>query len=56
MHAKAHGVHLSHGAPGNRTGSADSLTVHGLRIAVGLAARGELRVPVAAVFPFAEAA
>ena len=56
LHAKTHGVHMSHGAPGDELGAADPLAVHGLRIATDLAARGELRVPVAAVFPFAEAA
>ncbi|MEU4513275.1 NADP-dependent oxidoreductase [Nonomuraea wenchangensis] len=55
--AAAHGVHLSHGAPGADPGTgADPLAVHGLGIAVGLAARGRLRVPVAAAFPLAEAA
>ncbi|WP_461034051.1 zinc-binding dehydrogenase, partial [Streptomyces mayteni] len=59
--AAAHGVHLSHGAPvkemdGEAVGEADPLAVHGLRAAVALAAEGRLRVPVAAVFPLAEAA
>ncbi|MEV5556698.1 NADP-dependent oxidoreductase [Nonomuraea wenchangensis] len=55
--AAAHGVHLSHGSPGADPGAgADPLAVHGLGVAVGLAARGRLRVPVAAAFPLAEAA
>ncbi|MEV4286985.1 NADP-dependent oxidoreductase [Nonomuraea bangladeshensis] len=55
--AAAHGVHLSHGAPGADPGAgADPLAVHGLGVAVELAARGRLRVPVAAAFPLAEAA
>ncbi|MEV4515473.1 NADP-dependent oxidoreductase [Dactylosporangium sp. NPDC049525] len=58
--AAAHGVHMSHGAPagdtGTAIGAADPLAVHGLGIAVGLAGQGRLRIPVAAVFPFAEAA
>ncbi|WP_327000090.1 NADP-dependent oxidoreductase [Dactylosporangium sp. NBC_01737] len=59
--AASHGVHLSHSAPADDSGttagaSADALAVHGLGIATGLAAQGRLRVPVAAVFPFAEAA
>ncbi|WP_328608761.1 NADP-dependent oxidoreductase [Amycolatopsis sp. NBC_00345] len=58
--AAAHGVHLSHGAPPDETGktmgTADPLAVHGLALAVELAAEGRLRVPVAAAFPLAEAA
>ncbi|MEV0129367.1 NADP-dependent oxidoreductase [Dactylosporangium sp. NPDC050688] len=58
--AAAHGVHLSHGAPadgnGRTIGAADPLAVHGLGAAVELAARGRLRVPVAAVFPLSRAA
>lgn len=59
--AAAHGVHLSHGAPADRTGKAvgsgaDVLAVHGLDIAVRLAAAGRLRIPVAATFPLTEAA
>lgn len=59
--AAAHGVHMSHGAPADATGSAvgasaDPLAVHGLAIAVALAGEGRLRVPVAAAFPLAEAA
>jgi NADPH:quinone reductase-like Zn-dependent oxidoreductase len=59
--AAAHGVHMSHGAPAGRTGdavgaAADPLALHGLGIAVALADQGRLRVPVAAVFPLAEAA
>lgn len=55
--AAAHGVHLSHSAPAAEVGSgADALAVHGLGIAVDLAARGRLRVPVAAAFPLTEAA
>ncbi|MFG2004885.1 NADP-dependent oxidoreductase [Spirillospora sp. NPDC048911] len=53
------GVHLSHGVPAGDTaaavGAADPLAVHGLGIAVELAARGRLRVPVAAAFPLTEA-
>jgi NADPH:quinone reductase-like Zn-dependent oxidoreductase len=45
----AHGVHLSYGGT-------DPLAVHGLDIAVELAAQGRLRVPVAAAFPLTEAA
>ncbi len=55
----AHGVHMSHGAPaveaGAAVGAADPLAVHGLAIAVTLAGKGRLRVPVAATFPLAEA-
>ncbi|QXJ25628.1 NADP-dependent oxidoreductase [Actinomadura graeca] len=59
--AAAHGVHLSHGAPAGETGEAlvtdaDPLAAHGLAIAADLAGRGRLRIPVAAVFPLAEAA
>jgi NADPH:quinone reductase-like Zn-dependent oxidoreductase len=58
--AAALGVHMSHGAPVGRTGSAigaaDPLAVHGLAIAVTLANEGRLRLPVAAIFPLAEAA
>ncbi|WP_405585874.1 NADP-dependent oxidoreductase [Streptomyces sp. NBC_01190] len=55
--AAAHGVHMSHGVPGAKEGvgtAADPLAVHGLAIAVTLAAEGRLRVPVAAAFPLAE--
>jgi NADPH:quinone reductase-like Zn-dependent oxidoreductase len=59
--AAAHGVHLSHGAPADKTGAAvgagaDPLALHGLGIAVELAEQGRLRAPVAAAFPLAEAA
>ncbi|GAA4559646.1 NADP-dependent oxidoreductase [Pseudonocardia xishanensis] len=55
--APAHGVHLSHGAAGgDAVGAADPVAVHGLGIAVDLAERGRLRVPVAAVFPLEQAA
>ncbi|MEV6153847.1 NADP-dependent oxidoreductase [Nonomuraea sp. NPDC052129] len=59
--AAAHGVHMSHGAPAEETGTAvgapaDPQAVHGLAIAVTLAAEGRLRVPVAAAFPLDEAA
>ncbi len=59
--AAAHGVHMSHGAPADETGramgaGADPLALHGLGIAVDLAESGRLRIPVAAVFPMAEAA
>ncbi|MFC4121598.1 NADP-dependent oxidoreductase [Nonomuraea zeae] len=59
--AAAHGVHMSHGAPADETGAAvgaaaDPLALHGLGIAIDLAAQGRLRVPVAAAFPLAEAA
>ncbi|WBQ02803.1 NADP-dependent oxidoreductase [Kribbella sp. CA-293567] len=59
--AAAHGVHMSHSAPADETGKAlgagaDSLAVHGLAVAVKLAAEGGLRVPVAATFPLEEAA
>ncbi|MEU6040263.1 NADP-dependent oxidoreductase [Actinomadura sp. NPDC047616] len=59
--AAAHGVHLSHGAPADRTGTAlgagaDPLAVHGLATAVALADAGRLRVPVAAAFPLDEIA
>ncbi|MFI5842687.1 NADP-dependent oxidoreductase [Catenuloplanes sp. NPDC051500] len=47
--AAAHGVHLSSGAT-------DPLAAHALDLAVGLAAEGRLRIPVAAEFPLAEAA
>lgn len=59
LDAAAHGVHLSHGAPAgeaNAVPAADPLAVHGLTAAVALADEGLLRVPVAAVFPLAEAA
>ncbi|MFE3139223.1 NADP-dependent oxidoreductase [Streptomyces scopuliridis] len=59
--AAAHGVHMSHGVPADETGvamgaPADPMASHGLAIAVTLAGEGRLRVPVAAAFPFAEAA
>ncbi|MGW7355007.1 NADP-dependent oxidoreductase [Streptomyces sp. NPDC054784] len=59
--AVALGVHLSHGAPADATGTAvgsgaDPLAVHGLATAVALAGEGRLRVPVAAAFPLEEAA
>jgi len=58
--AAAHGVHLSHSAPADETGTAvgaaDPLALHGLDLAVELAERGRLRVPVAATFPLTEAA
>ncbi|OLR93818.1 NADP-dependent oxidoreductase [Actinokineospora bangkokensis] len=50
--APEHGVHLSAvGSPECEAGGA----YHGLRTAVELAGQGRLRVPVAAVFPFARA-
>jgi NADPH:quinone reductase-like Zn-dependent oxidoreductase len=59
--AAAHGVHMSHGAPADRArdalgSAADPQALHGLGIAVTLAGKGRLRVPVAAAFPLAEAA
>ncbi|NJP90312.1 zinc-binding dehydrogenase [Nonomuraea sp. FMUSA5-5] len=57
--AAALGVHMSHGVPGGDAAAgsaADPLAVHGLAIAADLAARGRLRVPVAAAFPLTEAA
>ncbi|MGW6277058.1 NADP-dependent oxidoreductase [Kribbella sp. NPDC055071] len=59
--AAAHGVHISHSAPADETGTslgagADTLAVHGLAIAVALAAEGKLSVPVAAAFPLDEVA
>jgi NADPH:quinone reductase-like Zn-dependent oxidoreductase len=59
--AGAHGVHMSHGAPSEETGTAvgaaaDPLAVHGLALAAALAREGRLRVPVAAAFPLAEVA
>jgi NADPH:quinone reductase-like Zn-dependent oxidoreductase len=58
--AAAHGVHMSHGAPADATGTAmgaaDPLALHGLAIATELAEQGRLRVPIAAAFPLAEAA
>ncbi|MDX6281423.1 MAG: hypothetical protein QOH03_2494 [Kribbellaceae bacterium] len=59
--AAAHGVHMSHGAPAEETGTslgagADSLAIYGLEIAAALAAEGRLWVPVAAAFPLEEAA
>ncbi|WP_066367109.1 NADP-dependent oxidoreductase [Herbidospora mongoliensis] len=58
--AKAHGVHMSHGAPdaepGGAAGAADPMAWHGLTTAVTLAGEGRLRVPVAAVFPIGEVA
>ena len=47
--AAAHGVHLS-------SGLSDPLALHGLDVAVELAAQGRLRIPVAAEFPLGEAA
>jgi NADPH:quinone reductase-like Zn-dependent oxidoreductase len=52
--AAAHGVHFSRSAPAGTAG--DRLAVHGLDIAVRLAAQGRLRVPVAAAFPLTGAA
>ena len=56
--AAAHGVHLSHTAPGGEAVgvAADPQALHGLDIAVKLAAQGRLRIPVAAAFPLTEAA
>lgn len=59
--AAVHGVHMSHGAPADETGTAvgapaDPPALHGLAIAVTLAGAGRLRVPVAAAFPLAEVA
>jgi NADPH:quinone reductase-like Zn-dependent oxidoreductase len=59
--AAAHGVHMSHGAPADETGSslgaaADPLAVHGLEVAAKLAAEARLRVPVAAAFTLDEVA
>ncbi|MEW2353677.1 NADP-dependent oxidoreductase [Spirillospora sp. NPDC029432] len=55
--AAAHGVHLSHTAPGEPLGfAADTMALHGLGAGAELAERGRLRVPVAAAFPLAEAA
>ncbi|MFI5956377.1 NADP-dependent oxidoreductase [Cryptosporangium sp. NPDC051539] len=59
--AASHGVHLSHGAPSDDTGAAvgagaDPQAVHGLDLAVSLAADGRLRIPVAATFPLGQAA
>ncbi|MEV0996140.1 NADP-dependent oxidoreductase [Nonomuraea sp. NPDC050202] len=59
--AAAHGVHMSHGVAGDDAAAAvgsaaDPLALHGLGIAVELAAQGRLRVPVAAAFPLTEAA
>ncbi|SFJ32107.1 NADP-dependent oxidoreductase [Amycolatopsis sacchari] len=57
MTAASHGVHLSHGTPeAEAGGNADPLAVHGLDLAVELAAQGKLRVPVAAAFPLEEVA
>ncbi|NAS20239.1 zinc-binding dehydrogenase [Herbidospora sp. NEAU-GS84] len=54
--ARAHGVHLSHGAPAAEVGAGDPLAWHGLADAVALAGEGRLRVPVAAAFPMDEVA
>ncbi|WNI15313.1 NADP-dependent oxidoreductase [Streptomyces sp. ITFR-21] len=59
--AAAHGVHLSYGVPADDTTAAlrapaDPLALHNLTLAVTLAAEGRLRVPVAAAFPFPQAA
>ncbi|MFD3524602.1 NADP-dependent oxidoreductase [Streptomyces sp. NPDC058653] len=54
--AAAHGVHLSHTSPGMPLGPADPPAIYGLAIAVELAERGRLRIPVAGVFPLADAA
>ncbi|SPT58698.1 NADP-dependent oxidoreductase [Actinomadura madurae] len=53
------GVHMSHGAPAEETGdaigaAADPQALHGLGIAVELAGKGRLRIPVAAAFPLEE--
>ncbi|MGW2261105.1 NADP-dependent oxidoreductase [Streptomyces sp. NPDC001780] len=61
LDAAAHGVHLSHGAPADKTSAAvralaDPLALHGLTDAVRLAGEGRLRVPIAAAFPLTEAA
>jgi NADPH:quinone reductase-like Zn-dependent oxidoreductase len=61
LDAAKYGVHLSHGAPTDETGAttvphADPLAVHGLSIAVTLADKGLLHVPIAAAFPLEQAA
>lgn len=61
LDAAAHGVHLSHGAPTDETGTtavphADPLALHGLTAAATLAEQGLLRVPVAAAFSLDRAA
>jgi NADPH:quinone reductase-like Zn-dependent oxidoreductase len=61
FNAKAHGVHMSHTAPGDDADEAlgvraDPVAVHGLAAAVTLASEGRLWVPVAAALPLAEAA
>ncbi|MEU5903576.1 NADP-dependent oxidoreductase [Micromonospora sp. NPDC047527] len=58
--AAAHGVHMSHTAPGSDASAmvgapADPMALHGLGIAATLADEGRLRVPVAASFPLSEA-
>ncbi|NLU74037.1 NADP-dependent oxidoreductase [Streptomyces sp. HNM0575] len=54
--AAAHGVHMSHTAPGASVGPPDPPAAHGLAIAVELAEQGRLRIPVAGAFPLAEVA
>ncbi|MER6827041.1 NADP-dependent oxidoreductase [Streptosporangium sp. NPDC000563] len=57
--AAAHGVHMSHGVPDDGTAlaaNADRPAVHGLGLAVDLAAQGRLRIPVAAAFPLTHVA
>ncbi|MFF5176946.1 NADP-dependent oxidoreductase [Micromonospora sp. NPDC000316] len=58
--AAAHGVHMSHTAPGSEASEmvgspADPMALHGLGIAATLADEGRLRVPVAASFPLSDA-
>lgn len=54
--AAAHGVHLSHTSPDTALGPPDPPASHGLAIAVELAERGRLRIPVAGAFPLADVA
>lgn len=54
--AAAHGVHMSHTTPGIDIGPPDPPAMHGLAVAVELAAQGRLRIPVAGTFPLADVA
>jgi NADPH:quinone reductase-like Zn-dependent oxidoreductase len=55
LSARAHGVHLSHGAPPAQAAAmgvpADPLAVHGLAVPAAIERRVRLQVPVAATFP-----
>jgi NADPH:quinone reductase-like Zn-dependent oxidoreductase len=54
--AARHGMHMSHTTPGADVGPAGPPAMHGPAVAVELAERGRLRIPVARAFPFDEVA